>query len=92
MRRRSPVWDGRDSSKAGPPMHCRSLEMAHAFWRDFAPDNRGAGEAALWLGQCLLALDRKAEARAALNRAGKLLAASPMPADAELVKLTRIRD
>jgi hypothetical protein len=27
-----------------------SLEKAHAFWREFAPDNRGAGEAALWLG------------------------------------------
>ena len=69
-----------------------SLEKAHNFWREFAPDNRGAGEAALWLGQCLLALDRKAEARVALSRAGKLLAASPMPADAELLKLTRIKD
>jgi serine/threonine protein kinase len=69
-----------------------SLEKAHAFWREFAPDNRGAGEAALWLGQCLLALDRKAEAHATLNRAGKLLAASPMPADIELVKLARNRD
>jgi len=69
-----------------------SLEKAHTFWREFAPDNRGAGEAALWLGQCLLALDRKVEAHVALNRAGRLLAASPIPADAELVKLTRIKD
>ena len=68
-----------------------SLEKAHTFWREFAPDNRGAGEAALWLGHCLLALDRKDEAHAALNRAGRLLAASPIPADAELVKLARGR-
>ena len=69
-----------------------SLEKAHTFWREFAPENRGAGEAELWLGHCLLALDRKNEANAALNRAGRLLAVSPIPADAELMKLTRIRD
>jgi serine/threonine-protein kinase len=68
------------------------LQNAHTFWSQFAPDNRGAGEAALWLGQCLLALDRKNEAHVVLNRAARLLAASPIRADAELVKLTRIRD
>jgi serine/threonine protein kinase/TolA-binding protein len=68
-----------------------SLEMAHAFWRDFAPANRWAGEAALWLGQCYLALGRKAEAREALSRAETLLAASPLPADAKLLKLAVAR-
>jgi tetratricopeptide (TPR) repeat protein len=66
-----------------------SLEKADLFWREFAPDNRWAGEAALWLGRCYLALGRNAEAREPLKRAAKLLAASPIPADAELVRRAR---
>ncbi|HEU4778285.1 MAG TPA: tetratricopeptide repeat protein, partial [Steroidobacteraceae bacterium] len=68
-----------------------SLEIAHGFWRDFAPASRWAGEAALWLGQCYLSLDRNAEAREALSRAENLLEASPIPADAKLLELARIR-
>ena len=68
------------------------LETAHKFWREFAPDNRWAGEAALWLGRCYLALGRKAEASEALSRARKLLAASPIPADAALLTLARMPD
>jgi hypothetical protein len=60
------------------------LERADAFWRDFEPDNRWGGESALWLGRCHLALGRNAQARDALRRATKLLAASPLPADAAL--------
>lgn len=59
------------------------LENADLFWRDFAPNNRWAGETALWLG-------RRADAQAVLSRAARLLAASPIPADAELLKLARI--
>jgi tetratricopeptide (TPR) repeat protein len=65
------------------------LTRADAFWRDFGPDNRWAGEAALWLGRCHLALGQKAEAVDALRRAERLLSTSPIPADAELVKLAR---
>jgi serine/threonine-protein kinase len=67
-----------------------SLQKADLFWQDFDPDNRWAGETALWLGRCYLALGRDADARAALDRAAKLLAASPLPADAQLVKLARV--
>lgn len=68
------------------------LEAAHQFWGEFAPDNRWAGEAALWLGQCYLALGRKAEASKALSRARKLLAVSPIPADAALLTLASKTD
>ena len=65
------------------------LREADAFWRDFDAENRGAGEAAFWLGRCLLALGHQAEARDTLARAKRLLATSPIPAHKELVKLTR---
>jgi tetratricopeptide (TPR) repeat protein len=68
-----------------------SLQKADLFWRDFDADNRWAGETALWLGRCYLALGRRAEAGDALSRAAKLLAASPIPSDVALVKLARIR-
>jgi serine/threonine protein kinase len=68
-----------------------ALQKADAFWREFAPATRWAGEAALWLGRCLSSLGRDREARAALDRAAPLLAASPLPADAGLVKLARRR-
>jgi hypothetical protein len=35
------------------------LEKADAFWREFGPDNRWPGQAALWLGRCYLALGRR---------------------------------
>ena len=67
------------------------LEKADSFWHDFDADNRWAGEAALWLGRCYLALGRSADARAALGRAAKILARSPIPGDIELVKLAQKR-
>ena len=63
------------------------LEKVDVFWREFDAQNRGAGETAVWLGRCYLALGRRAEARAAFSRAGKILASSSLPADIELVKL-----
>jgi eukaryotic-like serine/threonine-protein kinase len=63
------------------------LEKVEAFWRDFDPQSRWAGEAAVWLGRCYAALGRSADARAALSRGGKILAGSALPADIELVKL-----
>jgi tetratricopeptide (TPR) repeat protein len=69
----------------------RSAEAADLFWRDFDPENRWAGEAALWLGRCYLALDRGAEADEALSRAARVLSRSPIPSDAELRRLARER-
>jgi len=66
-------------------------QQADLFWRNFGADSRWAGEAALWLGRCYLALGRSADAYAELSRAEKILAHSPIPADVELVKLARKR-
>ncbi len=65
------------------------LEKADRFWRDFDPDNRSAGDAALWLGRCNKALGRRSEARDALGRAESILAGSPIPGDLKLLQLAR---
>jgi tetratricopeptide (TPR) repeat protein len=69
----------------------QSAEKADDVWRDFDPDCRWAGEAALWLGRAHLALGRKAEAREALTRAEYLLSRSPLPSDVKLIDLVRER-
>jgi hypothetical protein len=69
-----------------------ALQKADAFWREFSPDSRWAGEAALWLGKCLIALDRTREGGEALSRAQRRLATSPFPTDARLLAFTRIRE
>jgi tetratricopeptide (TPR) repeat protein len=74
-----------------PAEALRALQTVDAYWRQRRPDSRWAGEAALWLGRCYLALGRKPEAHDALARAAKLLAASSIPADIALVKLARIK-
>jgi serine/threonine-protein kinase len=58
------------------------LEEADRFWRDFNPESRWAGEAALWLGRCYEALGRGGEARPVLARAARLLSRSPLRGDA----------
>ena len=68
-----------------------SLQKADLFWRDFNPDNRWAGAAALWLGRCYLAMGRTVEANEALNRAERTLSRSPVPSDAPLLQLVRRR-
>ena len=65
----------------------QSAQRADLFWRDFDPDNRSGGEAALWLSRCYRALGRNADAAAAFGRAQRLLAHSPLPADARLLRL-----
>jgi hypothetical protein len=66
-----------------------SLEEADAFWRELDQDNRWAGEAALWLGRCYALLGRGQASGRALARARKVLARSPIPTDARLVRLTQ---
>jgi eukaryotic-like serine/threonine-protein kinase len=68
---------------------CASLEAADAFWRAFDPESRSAGEAAFWLGQCQRQLKRPSQATESLRRAAKLLARSPLPADAALTTTAR---
>jgi len=65
------------------------LEEADAFWRELDPENRWAGEAALWLGRCYAARGRGPEARRALSRAQRILSRSPIPTDARLVGVAR---
>ena len=65
------------------------LQTADAYWRERRPDSRWAGEAALWLGRAHQGLGHRAEARAALDRAAKLLGRSKIPADQALMKLAR---
>jgi tetratricopeptide (TPR) repeat protein len=65
------------------------LEQADAFWRDFDPENRWAGEAAFWLGRCYAALGRTGEAKQAYARAARILAGSQFSSDQELVRLAR---
>jgi tetratricopeptide (TPR) repeat protein len=68
----------------------QSAQKADLFWRDFDPDNRGAGEAALWLGRSYLALGRHAEALEALGRARSVLSRSRLPSDVQLLRLARV--
>jgi serine/threonine-protein kinase len=56
------------------------LQNADAFWRSFDADNRGAGEAALWLARCHAALGQQAAANAAQARAARILGPRPPPA------------
>ncbi|GAB4480055.1 MAG: hypothetical protein OHK0044_27870 [Burkholderiaceae bacterium] len=64
---------------------------ADAFWRDFDADNRAAGEATFWLGQCYDALGRIADAKRAYARAATILARSPLPGDARLARFAGTR-
>jgi tetratricopeptide (TPR) repeat protein len=60
------------------------LREADAFWVAFDPANRGAGEAAYWLGRVQAELRQTAAASASLHRAADVLSRSPLPADAAL--------
>jgi tetratricopeptide (TPR) repeat protein len=60
-----------------PSRAIEHFTRSDAFWREFDGGSRSAGEAALWLGRCQLALGRKKEGLDALRRAEGLLATSP---------------
>ncbi|HEY4368527.1 MAG TPA: protein kinase [Steroidobacteraceae bacterium] len=49
------------------------FDTADAYWRDFAPTSRWAGEAAYWHGRALLAANRHAEALGRLQVAVSVL-------------------
>jgi tetratricopeptide (TPR) repeat protein len=66
------------------------LEQADGFWRDFDGDNRWAGEAAFWLSRAYEAAGRSEEAMTAYDRAVSILARSPLPIDAELLRTTPV--
>ncbi len=66
------------------------LEQADAFWRDFDPDNRWAGEAAFWLARCYAALGRAADANQAYARATRILERSQLPGDDRLARSARV--
>jgi serine/threonine-protein kinase len=68
-----------------------SARKADLAWRDFGPESRWAGEAALWLGRCSQAVGEDSEAAEAFVRAERALARSPIPADAELRQRVRER-
>jgi tetratricopeptide (TPR) repeat protein len=72
-------------------MALQCAQKADDVWRDFDPESRWAGEAALWLGRAHLAVGRNAEAREALSRAERLLAGSPLPCDVTLLQFARER-
>ena len=76
-------------AQAAPTEAVKQAERADRFWREFDPDNRGAGEAALLVSRCYAALGRDADARQAYTRAAGILARSPLASDAKLLKLAR---
>jgi serine/threonine-protein kinase len=75
--------------------YAAALELARKAdlaWRGFDPESRWAGEAALWLGRCSRAAGKSSEeAVEALGRAQRVLARSPIPSDARLLRLARER-
>ena len=76
---------GRVHLARNDPARARApLEEADAFWRDFDPVSRWAGEAAWWLGRAQTALGRDAEAARSFARARDALSRSPRPADRKL--------
>src|SRR6185295_1657469 len=76
-------------ARGEPAKALPDLQRADAYWRERRPDSRWAGEAALWLGRAQLASGQRADARASLARAAKLLGKSKIPADETLLRLAR---
>ena len=76
------AWREFSCSATSSPRALQSAQRADLFWRDFDPENRSAGEGALWLGRCYLALGRHADARDAFARAQRVRGRSPVRAAA----------
>ncbi|MCH9694124.1 MAG: serine/threonine-protein kinase [Gammaproteobacteria bacterium] len=64
------------------------LESANAFWTELNPESRWAGVAAFWLARCYRALGRTRDAAEAHARAMRILSASPIPIDVQLLAMT----
>ncbi len=81
---------GRLKMRKGQPLEALPLlGQADTFWRELDAENRWAGEAAWWLGQCYSALGRTVEAETSFSRARKILSRSPIPTDEKLVEIAR---
>lgn len=86
------VTRGRAALSLGKPLEAIGpLETADQFWTEFDADGRSAGEAVYWLARCHEVMGDRYRARAAFSRAARILAASPLPADALLVQAARRR-
>jgi tetratricopeptide (TPR) repeat protein len=71
------------------PAAREALAAADNYWRGFGASNRSAGEAAYWLARALRAAKADGGARAEFARAVKILEASPLRADAQIVHAAR---
>jgi len=79
---------GRAKMALGNPEEALSLlQEADRFWAGFDANNRSAGEAAFWLGQCYRSLGRNRAKLQTLRRAADILSRSPIPADSKLVQI-----
>ncbi len=77
-----------EDSRAALPL----LERGDFFWRETDPENFAGGEPAGWLALCHERLGNHDAAREHRRRATRLLSASPLPRDRELLgKLSRAR-
>ena len=61
------------------------FDQATAFWANFDPDNRWAGEALFWSSRCLRFLGRESDASRQMAHSRKILSHSPIPIDARLL-------
>ncbi len=73
--------------RRNPDAAASHLEQGHAFWREFAPDSRGAGLAAAWLARGRSAQGRSVDARRLRDEAQSVLARSPFVEDQALLEL-----
>jgi tetratricopeptide (TPR) repeat protein len=66
------------------------LERGEEYWRSTDAENHAGGESAYWLAVCHTRLGNHDAARTHMKRARKLLSASPLPRDRELLKQIRL--
>lgn len=81
---------GRLKLHQGRPQEAQPFfEQATGFWNDFDATNRWAGEALFWSAHCQKLLGREHDASRQAALALRILARSPIPADARLIARAR---